>query len=124
MPFSIRGWNSWFPLPSVLAGNALTPFSCMASMASALARWATPGSMAGSESGALTASAALLSAQAASSETIGGSTMAAAAPLRRKLRRDSALVLGTALFTEPLSQWVEVEQRNQAQYDRGWVKGS
>src|SRR5579862_213638 len=36
-PFSTRGVNNALPIPSVLAGNAFTPFSHIASIASAAA---------------------------------------------------------------------------------------
>ena len=89
---SNRGARSWLPLPSVLAGNALTPFSCMASMASALCRG--DGGVAGI--GGLVASgvaAVFDSPQAPSTESAVGSVMAAAVPLLRKARRELALPL-------------------------------
>src|SRR5215203_3121100 len=91
----MRGSSSWLPFPSVFAGKALIPASCVRSISSDLARGDNAtGAAAAAFAGVVGvdgAGAALLLLHAASAPA----PSAARAPSRRKRRRSVEVAVGT-----------------------------
>jgi hypothetical protein len=100
-PFSSRGCSGMFPFPSVFTGKALTPFSCIASIASAVWRgvgaatggivppvteFAT-GTAPGAAPGAVVAVVSDADATGLHATT-AAEAIVASVPLRRKARRE------------------------------------
>ena len=85
------------PFPAVVAGKALMPFSCMASIVSALC-CADGGGGGAAELVVLGGNAAALDSPHAPSTESAGSAIAATVPFLRKSRRESPFALRTSDF--------------------------